>query len=110
MITQAFGEESMSRTRKECFKIRFKDRWFGRAAPIAWRPCSKDLTLLDFFLWGFVKDRAFVPSSPVNVVELETRVIAAVAEVTPEMLRSVSQEIDYKSDVYHITTVSHTEP
>jgi len=43
----------------------------------------------DFFLWGFVKDRVFVPPLPANVVELRTRITAAVAKVTTEMLRSV---------------------
>jgi hypothetical protein len=30
--------------------------------------------------------------------------------VTPEMLRSVWQDTDYKWDVYHITNGSHIEP
>ena len=42
---------------------------------------------MDFFLWGFVKDQVFVPPLPANVVELRTRISAAVAKVTPEMLR-----------------------
>ena len=29
-----------------------------------------DLTPMDFFLWGFVKDQVFVPPLPANVVEL----------------------------------------
>src|SRR5215469_4357002 len=79
----------------EYLKTRFAGRWIGRAAPIAWPPRSPDLTQLDFFLWGFVKDRVFVPPLPANVVELRTRITAAVAKVTPEMLRSMWQETDY---------------
>jgi hypothetical protein len=37
----------------------------------------------------------FVPPLPANIVELQTRIIAAIVEVTPEMLRSAWQEIDY---------------
>jgi hypothetical protein len=48
----------------------------------------------DFFLWGFVKDRVFIPHLSANVVELQTRIVAEVAEVKPEMLRSVWQETD----------------
>jgi hypothetical protein len=51
---------------------------------------------LDFFLRGFVKDRVFVPILPENVVEIRTRITAGVAEVTPDMLRSVWQKIDYR--------------
>jgi hypothetical protein len=63
-----------------------------------------------FFLWGFVKDRVFVPPLPANVAELRTLTTAAVAEVTPEMLRSVWQGIDYSWDVCHVTNGSHIEP
>jgi hypothetical protein len=31
---------------------------------------SPDLTPLDFFLWGFVKDQVFVPPLLANVIEL----------------------------------------
>jgi hypothetical protein len=31
-------------------------RWIGRGEPIAWPPRSSDLTPLDFFLWGCLKN------------------------------------------------------
>ncbi|CAK1595201.1 unnamed protein product [Parnassius mnemosyne] len=37
----------------------FDDRWIGRLGPHAWPPRSPDLTPLDFFLWGYVKERVF---------------------------------------------------
>lgn len=37
----------------------FGDHWIGRYGPHAWPPRSPDLTPLDFFLWGHVKDRVF---------------------------------------------------
>jgi hypothetical protein len=94
---------------REYLSTCFPGRWIGRAAPIAWTPRYPDLTPLDFFLWGFVKDRVFVPPLPANVAELRTRITAAVAEVTPEMLRSVWQDIDYRWDVCHITDGSPIE-
>jgi hypothetical protein len=51
---------------------------------IAWSPRSPDLTPLDFLLWGLVEDPVFVPPLPAIVVELRTRITAAVAEMTPE--------------------------
>ena len=95
---------------REYLNTRFPGRWIGRAAPIAWPPHSPDLTPLDFFLWGFVKDRVFIPLLPANVVELLTRITATVAKVTPEMLHSVWQETDYRWDVCRITNGSHIEP
>jgi hypothetical protein len=79
---------------REYLNTRFSCRWIGQAAPKAWPLRSPDLTPLDFFFWGFVKDRVYVPPLPENVAELRTRITAAVAEVTPEMLRRVWQEID----------------
>jgi len=34
----------------------FPGRWVGRGGPTAWPPRSPDLTPLDFFAWGFIKD------------------------------------------------------
>ncbi|PNF32120.1 hypothetical protein B7P43_G02841 [Cryptotermes secundus] len=79
---------------REYLNTRFPVRWIGRAAPIAWSPRSPGLTPVDVILWGFFKDRVLVPPLPANVVELRTRITASVAEVTPEMLRSVWQETD----------------
>jgi hypothetical protein len=69
----------------------------------------QDLTPLDILLWGLFKDRVFVSPLSANVVELGTRIITSVAEVKPEMLRSVWQEIYYRWDVFHITSGSHIE-
>jgi hypothetical protein len=87
-----------------------RDWRIGRAAPIAWLPSSPDLTPLEFLLWEFAKDRVFVAPLAANAAELRTRITAAVAEVTPEMLRSVWQDIDYRWDVCRITDGSYIEP
>jgi hypothetical protein len=94
----------------EHFNTRFPGRWTGKVAPIAWPSRFPDHAPLDFLLRGFVKDRVFVPPLPANVVELRTRITAAVAEVIPEMLRSLWKEIDHRWDVCSITSGSHIEP
>ncbi|GFG38762.1 hypothetical protein Cfor_08612, partial [Coptotermes formosanus] len=42
---------------RKCLITHFLGQCLCRAAPIPWPPRSPDLTPLDFFLWGFVKDR-----------------------------------------------------
>ena len=37
----------------------FGDAWIGRGGPTAWPVMSPDLTPLDFFFWGYVKDRVY---------------------------------------------------
>ena len=58
----------------------FPNRWIGRDGPICWLPHSLDLTLLDFFLWGYVKDHVF--ATPVNDIgELRTRIRDVIATI-----------------------------
>ena len=70
---------------------------------------SPDLTPCDFFLWGYVKDRVFVPLLPVSLNELKQRITTAVASVDEDMLRSVWTELDYRIDICRVTKDSHIE-
>lgn len=35
------------------------DRWIGRRGPLEWAARSPDLTPLDFYLWGYVKQKVY---------------------------------------------------
>ena len=37
----------------------FEDRIISRRADVVWPPRSWDLTLLDYYLWGAVKDKCY---------------------------------------------------
>jgi len=39
------------------------------------------------FLWGYLKDRVYVPPLPATVDKLQERITAAVNSVTPDMLQ-----------------------
>ena len=63
----------------------FPDRWVGRDGPIPWSPHPPDITQLDFFLWGYVKD--FVYRTKVkDINDLQHRIIEAIETVTVDML------------------------
>ena len=67
----------------------FPNWWIGRDGPIYWPPRSP----LDFFLWGYAKDRVF--AIPVNDTgELRTRIRDVIAIITGEMLTRTLQEFD----------------
>jgi hypothetical protein len=70
---------------------------------------SPDLTPCDFFLWGYIKDRVFVPPLPVSLNELKQHITTAVASVDKDMLRSVWTELDYRIDICRVTKGSHIE-
>ena len=37
----------------------FPNRWIGRCGPMTWASRSPDLTPLDFFVWGFLKNEVY---------------------------------------------------
>lgn len=47
---------------------KYPNRWIGRNGPIAWPPRSPDLTPLDFYVWGFLKDEVY--SSQIDTRQL----------------------------------------
>lgn len=64
----------------------FDDRWLRRLGPWNWPPRSPDLTPLDFYLWGKIKEKVYV--TPVNCrEELERRLIQALGELDPNEVR-----------------------
>jgi hypothetical protein len=60
---------------REYLNTRFPGPWIGRAALIPWPPRSSDLTPLVLFLWGFVKDRVFVPPLPAKSLSSELELL-----------------------------------
>jgi hypothetical protein len=62
-------------------------------------PRSLDLTPCKFFLWGYIKDRVFVPPLPVSLNDLKWRITTAVASVDEDMLWCVWNELDYRIDI-----------
>ncbi|PNF15570.1 hypothetical protein B7P43_G16469 [Cryptotermes secundus] len=68
----------------------FQDHWIGCGRPIRWPPRSVDLTTLNFFLWGYMKDHVFVP--PVNdLPDLRARIRETIAAVPMDMLERMWQ-------------------
>ncbi|GFX78647.1 uncharacterized protein TNCV_30871 [Trichonephila clavipes] len=57
----------------------------------------------DFFLWGFIKDKVFVPSLPRDLVELRDRIRNEFAVVTRVMLVRICAEMEYRLEICRIT-------
>ena len=85
----------------------FPNRWIG-LEPIHSPPRSPDLTPLDFFLWGHVKDSLF--TTPVNNIgELRTIIRNVIAIITDEKLTRTLQEFEYRLDIVRATNGAHVE-
>ncbi|KAJ4447807.1 hypothetical protein ANN_09815 [Periplaneta americana] len=80
----------------------FPQRWIGRGGPTAWPPRSPDLTPLDFFFWGYIKDIVY-KTVVADLEDLRRRIVAACATVTPEMLQNAWQELEYRLDICRAT-------
>lgn len=44
---------------RACLNENFPDRWIGRGGPLNWAARSPDLNPLDYFVWGFLKDKVY---------------------------------------------------
>jgi hypothetical protein len=76
----------------------FLGRWIGRGGWKQWPPRSPNLTPLDVYFWGYVKQ--IVCSVRIhNIQHLKQRIREVPASVTPEVLGRVWQEMEYRLDV-----------
>jgi len=67
------------------------------------------MTPCDFFLWGYVKERVYVPPLPADLDEPTNRNTAAVNSVTEDTLRRVWDEFSYRVDVVRAAGGRHIE-
>lgn len=71
----------------------FPGSWIGRRGPIEWPARSPDLTPLDFFLWGHLKNKIYV-TEPESLEDLRHRIIEECRRITPEILRNVRSHFE----------------
>ena len=55
-----------------------------------WPPRSYDLTPLDFFLWGYVKDKVYA-DTPQSIEELKEKIRAVIDEIEPQICENVME-------------------
>jgi hypothetical protein len=72
------------------------------ATKIAWPNAMR------FFLWGYVKDCAFLPTLPQDLPELRRR-ISLPSQIDRDMLQRIRAEMDYRLDVCRATKGGHIE-
>jgi hypothetical protein len=82
-------------------------RWIGRSGPIAWSPRSPYLTLLEFFLWGYVKNIVYQIKISHDLQHLEARIRDPVATITPNMLQATWNKVEYHLDICRAAKAAH---
>lgn len=66
----------------------FPGKWIGRRGAIEWPPRSPDLSPLDYFYWGYLKNRVF-ETQPADLNELRDRIVQCSNSISPEILQKV---------------------
>lgn len=65
----------------------FPNQWIGRGGTTPWPPRSPDLSPLDFFLWGYVKNEVF-KTEPANLEDMKQRVRSSIDNIPRQMILS----------------------
>lgn len=71
----------------DCLNNNFRRQWMGTNGPIRWPARSPDLTPLDFFFWGFLKNKIYLNRND-NIEELRENFEAAMRSVTNIHIRN----------------------
>ena len=73
-----------------------------------WPPHSPDLSPLDFYLWGYLKDRVYTPP-PETLAELKTAIRREIRGITPETCASVISNFHHRLDIVSAQKGRHLE-
>lgn len=63
----------------------FPNRWIGRRGEIEWPARSPDLSPLDYFVWGHIKDTVY-KSKPQNIDDLRNKIVQVIHSVPQEFI------------------------
>ena len=69
---------------------KFPGREISRNGNYNWPPRSCDSTSLDFFLWGYVKDKVYA-DAPQSIQELKEKIRAVIDEIVPQICKNVME-------------------
>lgn len=86
----------------------FGDKLISFRTNNAWPPHSPDLSPLDFFLWGHLKDRVYKPS-PKTLDELKTNIRHEINQIDVETCRSVVRNFKKRLNVVIAQNGRHVE-
>ncbi|KYN14904.1 hypothetical protein ALC57_12879 [Trachymyrmex cornetzi] len=82
-----------ARSSRNALNILYPNKWIGRGSLTPWPPRSPDINHLDFFLWGFIKEKVF-STKPTTRDNMKEIIRQACAAVTPQMLADVRRSLN----------------
>lgn len=91
-IQQDGAKPHTMRATIELLREDFGERIISGGTDCIWPPRSCDLTPLDYFLWGYVKDRVYV-DAPASIQELQDEIIRVIRGIDTTLLESVIENL-----------------
>ena len=70
----------------------FGNRIISRNGDVTWPPRSCDLTPLDYYVWGAVKDKCYA-NNPETIQDLKDEIQTAIADIRPETIENDTQKL-----------------
>lgn len=70
--------------------VQFPGRWIGRGSRTSWPARSPDLTPLDFYVWGRLKDMVY-SECPTTAEDMRVRIRQACAQLTRDEIRRAQE-------------------
>lgn len=64
----------------EFLNTKFGNKWLGTRGPVLWPARSPDFTPLDYFFWGYIKDKIYLNPCR-TIIELKQKFEAVVRQV-----------------------------
>ena len=77
----------------------FQNQWIGRYGPLVWPARSPDLTIMDFYLWGYLKQKVYERPLNNDLDELKTRIREAIANTPLQEIQKSYREFRYRVEL-----------
>ncbi|GFY27029.1 putative transposable element [Trichonephila clavipes] len=90
----------------DLWKDTFGDSLISRFGSVNWPPRSRDLTPLDYFLFGYVKSLVYADKIQ-TLDHLEDNIIRVIADIRPHMLEKVIENWTSRLDYIRASRGSH---
>lgn len=75
-----------SHVARNVLNVMFPGRWIGKYGPVPWPARSPDLTVLDYYLWGRIKEIVY-RDRPTTRNDMKQRIRAAIASLNANEIR-----------------------
>lgn len=97
-----------ARITRACLNEIFLRKWISKFGPRHWPARSPDLTVLDFYLWGRIKDLVYA-TRPTTAEDMKIRITEAIRSITPAEIRRAVNNFRVRTEACEEVQGSHIE-